>query len=116
MAADNVLFIGWNRAIAGREKTALELFRSALGYFAEVKAAGQIASFEPLLLRAHGGDLNGFILIKGDAAKLDAVQHSEKFQDLITTVAVNVEGLGVIGGWSGEAMMNQVQRYAKVVQ
>jgi hypothetical protein len=35
MAADNVLFIGWNRAIAGREKTALELFRSALGYFAE---------------------------------------------------------------------------------
>jgi hypothetical protein len=115
MAADNVLFIGWNRTIAGREKVGLELFRSALAYFAEVKAAGQIASFEPVLLRPHGGDLNGFILIKGDAAKLDALQHSEKFEDLITKVAVNVQGVGVIGGWSGESMMSQVQRYGKVI-
>ncbi len=115
MAADYALFIGWNRAVAGREKAALELFRSALGYFNELKAAGQIASFEPVLLAVHGGDLNGFILIKGEEAKLDAVQHSEKFQDLITKVALNVEGVGAIRGWSGESMMNQVQRYSKVI-
>jgi hypothetical protein len=115
MATDYVLFVGWNRAVAGREKAALELFRYALAYFNEVKAAGQVASFEPVLLGAHGGDLNGFILIKGEEAKLDAVQHSEKFQDLITKVALNVEGVGVIRGWSGESMMNQVQRYANVI-
>jgi hypothetical protein len=116
MAADNVLFIGWNRAIAGREKAAVELFRYALGYFAEVRAAGQIASFEPVLLKVHGGDLNGFILIRGEATKLHAVTQSEKFEDLITKVSVNVEGVGVIEGWSGESMMNQVQRYAKAIQ
>ena len=33
MAADYVLFIGWNRAVIGREKAALELFRYALQYF-----------------------------------------------------------------------------------
>jgi hypothetical protein len=115
MAADYVLFIGWNRAVAGREKAALELFRHALGYFAEVKASGQVGSFEPVLLEAHGGDLNGCILIKGEEAKLDTLQHSEKFQDLITKCSVNVEGMGVIRGWSGESMMNQVQRYASVI-
>jgi hypothetical protein len=85
----------------------------ALGYFNELKASGQIASFEPVLLGAHGGDLNGFILVKAEEGKLDAVQHSEKFLDLITKVALNVDGVGVIRGWSGESMMNQVPRYAK---
>jgi hypothetical protein len=56
-----------------------------------------------------------FILIKGEEANLDAVQHAEKFQDLITKVALNVQGVGVIRGWSGESMMNQVQRYANVI-
>jgi hypothetical protein len=63
----------------------------------------------------HGGDLNGFILVKAEEGKLDAVQHSEKFLDLITKVALNVDGVGVIRGWSGESMMNQVPRYAKVL-
>ena len=29
-----------------------------------------IESFEPVFLEPHGGDLTGFILIQGDAAKL----------------------------------------------
>ena len=115
MAADYVLFIGWNRSVVGREKPALELFRSALAYFNELKTSGQIASVEPVLLGSHGGDLNGFVLIKGESDKLDAVQHSEKFLELMTKVAFNAEGLGIVRGWSGESMMNQVQRYAKVV-
>jgi hypothetical protein len=53
--------------------------------------------------------------LRGPLAKLDAVQHAEKFQDLITKVALNVQGVGVIRGWSGESMMNQVQRYANVI-
>ena len=40
MAADSVLFIGWNRGVVGREKAALELFRYALGYFSELKTSG----------------------------------------------------------------------------
>ena len=68
-----------------------------------------------MLLGSHGGDLNGFILIKGEQDKLDDVQHSEKFIELLTKVGFNAEGLGIIRGWSGESMMNQVQRYTKVV-
>jgi len=115
MAADHVLFIGWNRAIPGREKPALELFRQALAYFNDVKASGQVKNIEPVILAAHGGDLNGFILIQGEQAKLDALQHSDKFQDLITKVSVNVQGVGVVRGWSGESLASQVQRYANVI-
>jgi hypothetical protein len=115
MAADYVLFIGWNRAIPGREKAALELFREAQAFYGEQKASGQITSFESVILSAHGGDLNGFILVKGEQAKLDALQHSDKFQDLTTKVVLNVQGVGVIRGWSGESLTSQVQRYAKVV-
>jgi hypothetical protein len=115
MAADYVLFIGWNRAIPGREKAALELFREAVAFYGEQKASGQITSFDPVILSTHGGDLNGFILVKGEQAKLDALQHSDKFQDMTIKVALNVQGVGVIRGWSGESLMSQVQRYANVI-
>jgi len=115
MAADYVLFIGWNRPIPGREKAALELFREAVAFYSEQKASGQITSFEPVILSVHGGDLNGFILVKGEEAKLDALQRSDKFQDLTTKVDLNVQGVGVIRGWSGESLASQVQRYASLV-
>jgi hypothetical protein len=114
MAADYVLFIGWNRAIPGREKVALELFREAVAFYSAQKASGQIASFDPVILSAHGGDLNGFILVKGEQAKLDALQHSDKFQDLTTKVALNVQGVGVIRGWSGESLGGVIERYANL--
>ena len=115
MAADNVLFIGWNRPIPGREKAALGLFSEAIAFYSEQKASGQITSFEPVILNVHGGDLNGFILVKGDEAKLDALQRSDKFQDLTTKVDLIVQGVGVIRGWSGESLASQMQRYASLV-
>jgi hypothetical protein len=115
MAADSVLFIGWNRPIAGREKAALDLFTYSMGYWNDLKSSGQIASFEPVLLAAHGGGLNGFIVIKGEQAKLDAVRNSDKFLDLITKVSINVDNVGVIPGWSGELLMNQMQRYGNLL-
>jgi hypothetical protein len=116
MAADYVLFIGWNRPIPGREKAARELFREAVAFYSEQKASGHITSFEPVILSVHGGDLNGFILVKGEEAKLDALQRSDKFQDDLTTkVDLNVQGVGVIRGWSGESLASQVQQYASLV-
>ena len=91
------------------------MFREAQAFYSEQKASGQITSFESVILSAHGGDLNGFILVKGEQAKLDALQHSDKFQDLTTKVVHNVQGVGLIRGWSGESLTSQVQRYANVI-
>jgi len=44
------------------------LFRESQAFYSEQKASGQITSFESVILSAHGGDLNGLILVKGEQA------------------------------------------------
>jgi hypothetical protein len=113
MAADTVLFIGWNRAVAGREKTCVELFGTTMKYWAKQKEAGNIESYEPVVLSAHGGDLNGFVLVRGEQAQLSKVRASEEFADLITQLNINAEGVGAIHGWTGEGVAKMMTRYQK---
>jgi hypothetical protein len=68
--ADRVLFIGWNRPVVGREQQAMELWQKAMEYYGKLQADGRIESFEPVILTAHGGDLNGFVMLRGGAEKL----------------------------------------------
>ncbi len=77
--ADNVLFIGWNRSVKGREQQAMQLFQKVIEYYGGLKADGRIESFEPVMLAAHGGDLNGFFLLKGEVEKLDEVRRDDTF-------------------------------------
>ena len=84
--ADHALFIGWNRPIPGREGGAMEAFQSGLAYFAKKVEAGEIESFEPVVLAAHGGDMNGFILVRGDSDKLTKLRDSDEFLDMMGAV------------------------------
>ncbi|HSR30912.1 MAG TPA: hypothetical protein VLY63_10130, partial [Anaerolineae bacterium] len=70
----NVVFVGWDRAVPGRETASLELFQEFHVYLGGLQGQGTIDSFETVLLAAHGGDLNGFVLIRGEQGKLDAMQ------------------------------------------
>lgn len=115
MAADTVLFIGWNRAFLGREKACVELFGQAMAYFAMQQKDGAIESFEPVFLGVHGGDLNGCVLLRGAQAKLDTLKASDGFLDLMTTLNLNVQGLGVVGGWTGEGVAKQMGRLQKAL-
>lgn len=114
--AEHVLFVGWNRPLAGREKVCSELFATALGFWASQKEQGNIESFEPVLLTVHGGDLNGFILVRGDRAKLDTVRSSDAFLDLMTQININAQGLGILGGWTGDGAAKQMARYQKALK
>jgi len=92
--ANNILFVGWNRAVPRREQKALELFARVMEYYTKLQADGKIESFEPVLLSAHGGDLNGFILLRGDAAKLDQVKREETFINLTVEAGYHLENVG----------------------
>jgi hypothetical protein len=116
MAADRALFIGWNRSERGKEKQALEAFSSALAYYGKLVQTGQIESFEPVILNPHGGDLNGFILIRGTADKLAAVQDSDEFRDLTTLADMSVGGIGVIGGFVGEGVVREIARFQRHIR
>ena len=68
--ADYGLFIGWGALVRGRELKGLEVFNESIQFWADHQKKGNIESFEPVLLTPHGGDLAGFLLIKGEGTKL----------------------------------------------
>ena len=45
-----------------------------LGYYTKLQERGEIESFEAVLLEPHGGELGGFLLLRGEAEKLDRVR------------------------------------------
>jgi hypothetical protein len=111
MAIGNALFIGWNRAITGREPNAVELFAEVNNQYEAWKKAGHIASYEHFFLYPHGGDLNGFTMIKGDPAKLDEVVRSDEWVAIQTKAIVVLDGFGVTKATHGEAVGHLVQLY-----
>ena len=113
--ADRVLFIGWNRAVVGREKQAMQVFQKNMEYYTKLKKEGRIESFEPVLLQVHGGDLNGFWLLKGSAQQIAEIRQDSAFGDLLIEGGYCVEGLGVVGGSIGERLTNLVSRYSKLI-
>ena len=113
MAADAVLFVGWNRPKAGREPMAVEMFGSYIGFLTQQVEAGVIESFEPVILEAHGGDLNGMILIRGERSKLDELQRSEEQFAYMVKGQVLLDGLGIVSGFTGEGVMRYMAEYQR---
>jgi len=112
--ADRVLFMGWNRPVVGREKQANQLFQKSMQFNAKMQADGRIESFEAVILSHHGGDLNGFIMLKGSAQKLAEIREDGAFMDLIVEAAYCLEGFGVVSGYVGEGLANVLSRWAKL--
>ena len=113
--ADRVLFMGWNRPVVGREQQAMRLFQKAMEFNSKLQAEGQIESFEAVLLAAHGGDLNGFVMVKGDAEKLAEVQNNDAFLDLQMECRYCLDGYGVVTGYIGEGVKDMLSRWSKLI-
>jgi hypothetical protein len=113
--ADAGLFVGWGDVVRGRESEAAGLFQETLGWYASLQEQGKIESFEPVFLEPHGGDLSGFILIRGEADKLAALRVSEEFIQLLTRVGLIVDKLGVVGADMGERLQRQVEYFTEQI-
>ena len=70
---DAALFIGWGATSAGRERKAVELFGESLKFLTNLVTEGKVASVEPFFLEPHGGDLEGFFVVRGEQDELNAV-------------------------------------------
>ena len=111
--ANAVLFVGWNRPIPGREQQAMDLFGKVMEYYTKSQSEGKIESFEAVILSAHGGDLNGFMLIRGDEKKLSEFQREDAFMDNILEAEFYLEGVGVIGGYINEGLTDVLSRWSR---
>ena len=114
--ASDVIFMGWDRPVAGREASSGALFQETQQYLGGLVQAGTIDSFETVLLSPHGGDLNGFILIRGEAAKLAGMQASEEWQRYTPRGTIELERLGLVTGVPGEGVMAWMQRWMELIQ
>lgn len=84
-------------------------------YLGGLQQAGTIQSFEPVFLSPHGGDLNGFILIRGESAKLDALQSNVDWRTYVTRAGLVLEGQGVVRGVTGELVMEWMALFQKAI-
>ena len=113
--ADSALFIGYGPTIPGREQRALALYTEVLPYYARLQEQGEIESFEAVLLEPHGGELGGFLLLRGDAEKLDRVRRSEEFQGFNARAALVLHNFGVVGAYIGAGLERQFALFAKLL-
>jgi hypothetical protein len=101
--ADFGVFIGYGTPVRGRERQAIKLFDETTEYYTRLQQQGEIESFEPVMLQPHGGDLNGFILLRGERDKLVAsILASDEFARLSTRADLLLERFGVVGAVLGE--------------
>ena len=113
--ANQALFLGWNRPARGREEQAMKLWGKTMEYYGKLQAEGRIESFEPVLLTAHGGDLNGFFLIRGDAEKLSEIRREDDFVDFVIEGGYCLGGFGVITAYIGEGLEAVFNNWSKLV-
>lgn len=113
--ADAGLFIGWGEVVRGREAEANEVFNETLAYYGRLQEEGTIESFEPVFLEAHGGDLSGFILMRGDAEKLASLRVNEEFMQYAIRAGLVVENLGIVGASLAERLQRQMAFYTEQI-
>ncbi len=104
----NVIFFAWDHSIPGRESLSAQHFQEFVQYLGGLQQAGTIQSFDAVLLDSHGGDLNGFFLIRGESGQLDGLASSVEWVTHMTRASLHLEGSGAIRGATGDLVMERM--------
>jgi hypothetical protein len=102
--AYGALFIGWGETHSGRERKAVELFTESLAYLTKLVEQGRVASVEPFFLEPHGGDLEGFFLVRGDLDELNKVRYEDGFQRMSVRAQAVVSSFGIVQAKTGDQL------------
>jgi hypothetical protein len=113
--AEAALVMSWREPTRGREKAALDVWNESMQYYGRLQQGGKIESFDVVLLTPTGGDVGGFILLRGSAPQIDALRRDDEFLDLIARVQMIVEGLRITDAIVDEGLGQQITRFEKVI-
>jgi hypothetical protein len=111
----SVILFGWNRSLPGREKVSAAHFDEFVKYLNGLQQNNAIQAFDIVFLDAHGGDLNGFFLIRGESAKLDTLVSTTEWITHITRATLHLEGSGVIRGVTGDEIMKRMAIWTSAI-
>ena len=110
--ADAGMLVGWDRVVPGEDVGAVELWSEMLVFLKRLHAQGVIVQYEPVMLGAYGGDLNGFILIRGQQEDLDRVRNSDDFLALVVKANKKLLGFRVLRAHFGAEVQKLMRIYA----
>lgn len=113
--AGDALFISWSTVVRGREAMAVDVFQKVLAYHGGLLQAGHLESVEPMLLAPHGGELSGFIVLRGERAKLDEIRATDEFQRMTILAAAVADDIRVIDAYAGEQITRQQERFESII-
>jgi hypothetical protein len=109
--ADAGLFIGWGQVVRGREKRAVQVFNESVEYWGGLQGDGKIENFEVVLLTPHGGDLQGFALLRGSEEQVNSLLTDEEFQRRVLRADQIIENQGVVTAALGDGIARAMTQY-----
>jgi hypothetical protein len=109
--ADAAMFIGWGQVVRGREKRAVQVFNESVEYWGGLQGEGKIEDFEVALLTPHGGDLQGFALLRGSEQQISALETDEEFQRRVVRADQIIESQGVVTAVIGDGVARAMAQY-----
>jgi len=103
--ATAVLFIGWDRPVAGKETEAWKyMMNEGQETLAKFQKQGFFERLERIALAPHSGTTNGMILLFGERAKLDELRRTDEFERFSMQLMMMLEGYGVVPGLNAEGL------------
>ncbi len=109
----NAIFFAWNRSIPGREQISGKHFDEFVNYLGGQAKAGTIQGFDVCFLDTHGGDMNGFFLIRGDSAKLDTLTSTKEWTEHMTRASLHLQGAGAVRGVTGDGVAKRMELWTQ---
>lgn len=113
--SSNALLFGWNRPLPGRERISAQHFQEFNQFLGGLKQGGRIESYDTVFLNSHGGDLNGFFLIRADSGKLDNLMASSEWVTHMIRASMHLDGVGAIRGATGQLVMERMEEWSRLI-
>lgn len=109
--ANACLFIGWNRPNVGMNKEAWGfLMNQGMEMLNNWQKKGWFETHDQFGLTAHGGDLNGMIILQGERAKLDELRRTDEFERFSMRMSELFGNYGVVPGVNGKGIQEVAAR------
>ena len=105
----------WGTPVPGREKHALDVYSETLQYWGRLQQQGKIERFDVVVLGPTGGDLTGFMLVRGTQAQLDSVRHSEEYERLLNRVQLIAQHVRAADAFVDEGLARVMSQYTDEV-
>ena len=104
--AKGALFVGWGALIPGREDAARKVLAESVEYLQRLQWEGAIDSFEAVALEPHGGELAGFVLVRGDRQAIAQLRVTDEFTRIVVRIQLVHTHVGVVGAYADAEMQS----------